>query len=84
MPYYTYILQSESNGQLYIGQTNNLEDRIERHNKNRNRYTKGRGPWNIIFSKEFATRSEAMALELQLKSWKNKGKILEWVKAQSG
>jgi putative endonuclease len=84
MSYFTYILQSETNGQLYIGQTNNLSDRLQRHNTNRNNYTKGCGPWMIIFSKQFDTRSEAILLEMKLKSWKNKEKILEWISLQSG
>lgn len=36
--YYTYILQSDRTGKLYIGHTNNLEDRIRRHNSGENMY----------------------------------------------
>ncbi|MBZ0201863.1 MAG: GIY-YIG nuclease family protein [Ignavibacteria bacterium] len=32
MNYYTYIIQSESTGKLYIGQTNNLHNRLLQHN----------------------------------------------------
>ena len=39
--YYTYVLQSLTSGIFYIGQTNNLEDRLKWHNQNRNTYTKG-------------------------------------------
>ena len=83
MIYYTYILQSEKTTGLYIGSTNNLEDRIHRHNTNRNKYTKGKGPWEVIFNRGFQTRSEAMKLEYHLKRKKNKQKILAWVSAQS-
>jgi|GEM_PF-3608382 len=34
--YYTYILISETTGKVYIGQTNNPEARIIRHNSNKN------------------------------------------------
>jgi putative endonuclease len=78
--YYTYIIKSISNGILYIGQTNNLSDRIKRHNTNQNKYTKNKGPWELIFHKEFNTRSEAVKLELKLKSIKNKTFLLEKLK----
>ncbi len=82
MPYYTYILQSQLTSQLYIGQTNNLEDRLKRHNGNRTKSTKGKGSWQIIFFREFTTRSEAVRLERQLKSFKNKQYILSWIEKQ--
>jgi len=70
--YYTYILISESTDRLYIGQTNNLEARIKKHNSDRNFTTKNKGPWKILYHKEFETRSEAMIFEKKLKSIKNK------------
>ena len=75
--YYTYILMSESTGKLYIGQTNNLEARVERHNIGKNFSTKNRGPWRLIFSREFESRKEALKFEKYLKSLKNKEYILE-------
>jgi len=78
--YYTYIIESISRGSLYIGQTNNISDRINRHNTNQNKYTKNKGPWKLIFYKEFNTRSEAVKLELKLKSIKNKTFLLEKIK----
>jgi putative endonuclease len=75
MPYYTYILESQSTGKLYIGQTNNLSDRLERHNSGRNKYTKGKGPWILLYSVTFETRAEAVTLEGQLKSWKSPARV---------
>lgn len=82
MAFYTYVLQSEFSG-LYIGQTNNLINRLNRHNGGRNKYTKNKGPWKMIFSKEFISRSESLALEKQLKAWKNPEKVLAWIERQS-
>jgi putative endonuclease len=78
--YYTYILKSSATGKIYIGQTNNLEDRIKRHNSNQNKYTKNKGPWKLIFSKKFETRSEAIHLEIKLKSYKNTEFLLNKIK----
>ncbi len=82
MAYYLYILQSQTTGNLYIGQTNDLDDRVLRHNTGQNKSTKGRGPWVLIFSKQFDTRAEAMQLEKQMKSWKNPQKVKAWMQAQ--
>lgn len=77
--YYTYILISESTGKLYIGQTNNLKDRINRHNSGQSEYTKNRGPWKPVFATTFKTRSEAILLESKLKGFKSKVRVLEWI-----
>ena len=77
--YHTYIIQSEKTNQIYIGQTNNLEDRLLRHNSNRNKWTKNKGPWVFIFHKEFETRSEAIILERKLKAFKKRERVLAWI-----
>jgi len=69
--YYTYITQSESTGKLYIGQTSNLQARINKHDSDKNFSTKNKGPWNLLLSKEFETRSEAILFEKKLKDYKN-------------
>ena len=83
MKFHTYILESESDGKMYIGQTSDLEKRIERHNAGGSRYTKGKGPWNLIFSIEFSTRSEAIQMEQKLKNFKNPAKVKEWIARQN-
>ena len=40
MPYYVYILQSEKDGTYYIGSTQDLDERLKRHNEGRSKYTK--------------------------------------------
>ncbi len=77
--YFTYILKSLKTEKLYIGHTDNLERRIHEHNSNQSKSTRFRGPWELIFSKEFPSRSEAIYLELKLKSFKNKDYILEFI-----
>lgn len=75
--YYTYILISEKTRKLYIGQTNNLDARVRRHNIDKNFSTKDRGPWKLIFSREFENRNKAMKFEKYLKSLKNKEYLME-------
>ena len=51
----------------YVGYTNNLKLRIEKHNSNKGaKSTKGY-KWLLIYSKKFNTKSEAMSFEYKLK-----------------
>ncbi len=75
MPYWVYILQSEATGQYYVGHTNDLADRIRRHNEGRTAATRGRGPWRLVYQAEFATREAAVARERAIKSRKSRAYI---------
>ena len=66
--YYFYILQSQRDGSYYLGQTSNLQARLERHQQGRSRYTRNRRPWKLVYYEEFATRSEAMRRERECKA----------------
>ena len=72
MPYWVYILQSEATGQYYVGQTNDLADRMRRHNKQRTAATKGGGPWRLVYQEEFSTRQAAAARERAIKRQKSR------------
>ena len=67
MNYWVYVLENEK-GRWYIGQTNNLELRIERHNNQKVKSTKNRGYWKLIYKERFKLRSEALKREKFLKS----------------
>ncbi len=68
--FYVYILKSTVDGRLYIGQTNNVVQRLERHNKGFVRATRNRKPLEVLIFKEFETRGDAMKMEKYLKSLK--------------
>ena len=72
MPYYVYILYSPSIDQYYIGHTENLEDRLFRHNNSGSKSTKKVNDWVLKYSEEFSTRGEAMQRELQIKNKKSR------------
>jgi len=75
--FYTYILLSLSTEKIYIGHTENIERRLIEHNSNKSPFTSKKGPWKLVFKKEFNSRSEAIKFENYLKSLKNKKYILE-------
>jgi putative endonuclease len=80
MAFWVYLLQSESTGRVYIGQTSDLQRRLREHNDTelgRRRYTRRlKGPWQLRYSEEHVSRSEAMRRERFLKS----GQGREWLK----
>jgi putative endonuclease len=65
--YYVYVLKSQKDGNLYIGQTSNLDRRLQYHNSGRVKSTKRRIPFKLIYVEEFANRKEAMKREKLLK-----------------
>ena len=71
----TYILESEKDGKYYIGSTGNINERIIRHNKGYSRYTKGKGPFKLIYEERYGTLSEAKKREYYLKSLKSRTAI---------
>ena len=78
MPFYVYVLESESSDRLYTGHTKNIDERVNQHNSGKSRYTRGRGPWRLMFYEEYATRGEAMVREKFLKT----GRGRDWIKSK--
>jgi putative endonuclease len=64
------MLKSISPGfkKTYVGYTNDLELRLDKHNNNKGaKSTKGY-KWKLIYCKKFKTKSEAMSFEYKLKN----------------
>jgi putative endonuclease len=66
--FYVYILRSLSADKFYVGQTNDVEDRLRRHNAGLENFTSKYCPWMLIGVVEKKTRAEAMELEKKLKN----------------
>ena len=75
MPYWVYILQSESTGRYYVGQTKALDQRLRRHNEGRTEANRGRGPWHLVYQEEFQTRQAAVVRERAIKHRKSRAYI---------
>jgi putative endonuclease len=68
--YYVYILKSQKTGKHYIGSTPNIEKRLNEHNNNWTTSTKGKGPWEMIYSEVFETKTEGLKREKEIKRYK--------------
>ena len=76
--YKTYILKNPA-GVYYIGYTSNLNIRLNWHNTGKSKYTKNKGPWSVVFCKDFKNKSEAIQYENYLKSLKSKKYLKEHI-----
>lgn len=80
MTYFVYILLSKKDNKLYVGCTNNPQNRIKDHNYGKVFATKNRRPLVMIHKEEFPNKSDAFNRERFLKTlWsaRLKKKILE-------
>ena len=66
--YYIYVLWSSKLIKRYVGSTDNVEKRLDEHNRGSNRFTKGGIPWITVYQEEFSTKTEALKREKFLKS----------------
>ncbi|MFH1856740.1 MAG: GIY-YIG nuclease family protein [Candidatus Omnitrophota bacterium] len=74
--YWVYILQSEKDGNLYVGSTSDIDKRLVYHNRGSVRSTKSRRPLKLIYKEEVDSVSSARRREKFLKS----GRGREWIK----
>ena len=64
-----YILRC-ADGSLYIGQTNDLEKRVAKHNDGRAAaHTLPRRPVHVVYSEEHLSLAGSIRRERQLKRW---------------
>jgi len=74
--YYLYILRC-ADETFYTGITTQLKRRVEEHNSSKlgAKYTRGRRPVELIYSKEFNDRASASKEELRIKKLSKEQKI---------
>ena len=66
--WYVYILRC-GDGSLYTGVTTDVQSRLEAHRSGKGaKYTRGRGPLELVYREECGTHSEALKREIAIKS----------------
>lgn len=78
--FYVYVLRSLKNGYHYIGQTSNLERRLEEHNGGLTKAIRFQLPFILEYQEEYPTRLEAIRRERFLKT----GQGRAWLKNKIG
>jgi putative endonuclease len=65
--FYLYVLRSLVDNNLYVGSTNDLKERIIKHNRGYVFSTKLRRPFKLIYYESYAAESDARKREKNLK-----------------
>ncbi|MCE5340037.1 MAG: GIY-YIG nuclease family protein [Planctomycetaceae bacterium] len=72
--WYMYILKC-SDESYYVGHTNNIQERIKRHNTGQGaKWTACRLPVKLVYEESFQSENEAIKRESQIKHWSHKKK----------
>ncbi|MBI9036064.1 MAG: GIY-YIG nuclease family protein [Bacteroidales bacterium] len=66
--FYVYAIKSLKRNYIYVGLTQNIQDRINRHNHGYEKTTKPYAPFKLIYSEECSDRAFARQREKYLKS----------------
>lgn len=82
--FWTYIIYSKSWDKYYVGHSQYLNSRIQRHNEGLSRSTKAGIPWELVYCEKFKTRVEAIRRERQIKGWKSRKMIEKLVRSYPG
>lgn len=72
---YVYVLRSEKSGMLYTGCTSDLRKRLHEHSSGKSTYTRGRGPFELIYYEAYRDSGDAFAREKHLKSGPGKNNL---------
>ena len=65
--WHLYVLRCRD-GSLYTGITTDVEKRLEAHRSGKGaKYTRGRGPLEIVYREECGTHSDALKREIEIK-----------------
>jgi putative endonuclease len=73
--FWVYILTSASGNAMYIGVTNNLENRVFEHRTGKGSiFAKKYRVTRLVYAEEYDNPTDAIAREKQLKGWRRERK----------
>ena len=69
MIYYVYLIKTLKNyiNKTYVGYTNNLVDRLDKHNSGLGAKSTRGYKWELIYKKRFYSKQNALSFEYKLK-----------------
>ena len=73
--WYLYMLRC-GDGSLYTGITTDVEKRLEQHRSGKGaKYTRGRGPLELVYREECGSHSDALKREWEVKGLSRQEKL---------
>jgi len=74
-PWFVYIIRCRD-GKLYTGISNDVDKRVDKHNKGKGcRFTKYRHPVELVHKEECGTKSSARKRELKIQGFTHSKKL---------
>ena len=80
---YVYILYSKTRDKYYVGQTDNLEERLASHNSGKSPYTSSAKDWELKYFETFDNRTDSRKRENAIKRKKSRKYIESLLSASS-
>ena len=82
--YFVYMIK-DSKGNLYIGVTKNIKQRLLHHNNGQGAlFTKSKSKFSVVFQKQYDSLAGARKREIQIKKWRRDKKEMLIEKFQKG
>ncbi len=79
--YYTYVLQSKQDGNLYFGYTEDLTERFEQHNNGQVISTKERRPLKLVYYEACCNQKDALTRERYFKTFRGRQFVAKRLKS---
>ncbi|MDA3955007.1 MAG: GIY-YIG nuclease family protein [Bacteroidales bacterium] len=76
--YFIYIIYSHRRDRYYVGYTSDIISRIAKHNSAATISTKSGIPWELVYSEQYVTKTEALKREKAIKKMKSR-KYIEYL-----
>ena len=70
-----YVLKSEKTGRRYVGSSEEVRERLRRHNAGESKATQHGVPWRLIHAEEFDTRAQATRKERYYKTGRGRDEL---------
>jgi putative endonuclease len=83
MTYKVYVIENPS-GKLYIGLSEDVSTRLQQHNEGISKWTKGKGPWKLLWTSQAMPLSDARKLENHLKKQKGGNGLRQYIAPHPG
>ena len=83
MPYYIYILYSQKVDRYYVGESEDISNRLHSHLSGISKYTSISDDWIVVYTESFTRRVDAIKRENEIKKKKSRNYI-EWLISHKG
>ena len=68
---------------FYVGQCDDLDCRVSKHNEGMSKYSATKRPWRLVYFEMYESRGEALKREKQIKNMKSKVYIQNLIQNRS-